>query len=73
MLVYCNSCYIAQKINNEEIEIEDVDVETNPDTKRKKKQFPGLCIADDYERAKSLLSTEEDKIAAGEAMNQVTK
>ena len=38
---------------------------------QKKKQFPGLAISDNPERAKSLLEPTEDEKVTWEAMNQV--
>lgn len=37
----------------------------------KKKQFPGLCIPDDQQRAQALLHNKEDMEVAAEALSEV--
>ena len=43
----------------------------DPELKKKKKQFPGLCIPDNTEHAQKLIIPEEDKMVASDAMNEV--
>ena len=41
-------------------------------TKLKKKQFPGLCIPDDQQRAQILLYDKEDEKVAAEALTEAS-
>jgi ATP-dependent RNA helicase DHX8/PRP22 len=47
------------------------DDDVSSELKTKKNKFPGLCIPDDYQRVQELVTTEEDKMAANQAMNEV--
>ena len=48
-----------------------VKVEEDEVLKQKKKQFPGLAISDNPERARSLLEPTDDEKVTWEAMHQV--
>ena len=41
-------------------------------TRLKKKQFPGLCIPDDQQRAQTLLYNKEDEKVAAEALSEAS-
>ena len=66
-------CFEAEKTSDKTANgpLSGVKVEEDEVLKQKKKQFPGLAISDNPERARSLLEPTEDEKVTWEAMHQV--
>ena len=66
-------CFEAEKTSDKTANepLSGVKVEEDKVLKQKKKQFPGLAISDNPERARSLLEPTEDEKVTWEAMHQV--
>ena len=76
-LVHCSVCFHSVCFKSERVSDKPVNDSLSggkvedEHLKLKKKQFPGLAISDNPERAKSLLEPTEDEKVTWEAMNQV--